>query len=345
MPKILLSSNIVPSDILSPTYTFNYKTLSESVYGDNSTVLLISLLKKLSVKNIAIAGMDGFDEEHIGNNFFDQNMSSGIMQENINNIIIEQLHNIAAETMNIQFITPSIFNNIGMRRYKAVIFDMDGTLFDTREGIVDTLKHTINKLKLPMLSDDLLSEFVGPPIQNSFTKHFGFSSSQAQEATNIFREHYGKNNLLKAKPYCGISKLMNNLSRQNLKIGIATYKREDYTLTLLKHFNIYKFCDSVCGSDYKNTFTKTDIMQNCLNQLNIRDCSEAVMVGDSKYDAISAAELGIDFIGVTYGFGFKNESDVSEHKNVAYAKDVNTLDELLKRRILCRNIKEKTKEN
>ena len=216
-----------------------------------------------------------------------------------------------------------------MTKYKAVIFDVDGTLLDTREGIIDAVKHTINKLNLAPLADNLLCKFVGPPIQNSFMLNYGFSSIEAQNATNVFREYYAKFSLFKAIPYDGIFDIMKELKQQGVKIGIATYKRNDYAVDLLKYFGFHKYYDVVCGADDKNVLKKSDIIQNNLIQLNIQNYAEAVMIGDSENDATGAEKIGLDFIGVIYGFGFKDESDVKKYKNTGFAKDVKSLSEIL----------------
>jgi len=217
-----------------------------------------------------------------------------------------------------------------MTKYKAVIFDVDGTLLDTKEGITDAVKHTINKLTLTPLANNLLCQFVGPPIQNSFISHYGLSSIEAQNAANIFREYYAKFSLFKAIPYDGIFDVMNNLKQQEVKIGVATYKRQDYAIDLLVHFGFHKYCDAICGADDNNILKKNDIILNCLTQLNIHKYGEAVMIGDSENDAVGAEKIGINFIGVTYGFGFKDESDVKKYKNTGCVKDVKSLGEILK---------------
>jgi 4-hydroxy 2-oxovalerate aldolase len=106
LPSILLTSNIVPTDAIPPIYIFNYKTLYESIMGDNSAGLLISLLKNINMKHIAIAGMDGFDKNEINKSFFDSDMALGI-SNNANSILIDQLKRVIDGNINIEWITPS----------------------------------------------------------------------------------------------------------------------------------------------------------------------------------------------------------------------------------------------
>jgi phosphoglycolate phosphatase len=212
-----------------------------------------------------------------------------------------------------------------MKKYKAVIFDIDGTILDPVEGVTEAVKHTIEQLGLKMLSDDQIALFVGPPIQNSFIEKYNLSENTAQKVANIFRNYYKNFSLLKAKAYDGIYDVFDELSRQKTGIGIATYKRQDYAEKLMEYFRFDIYCDSICGADNENRLAKPDIIKNCLNQLHITELTQAVMVGDSEHDALGAEEAGIDFIGVTYGFGFKTAEDVMKYRNVGYANSVEAL--------------------
>ena len=104
-----------------------------------------------------------------------------------------------------------------------------------------------------------------------------------------------------------------------IKTAVATYKRQDYAEKILKHFGFDKVCDVICGSDFEGKLTKKDIIKNAMDSLGIVDRKRAVMVGDSDNDAQGADELGIPFIGVTYGFGFDDKADVDMFPNVGCA--------------------------
>lgn len=195
-----------------------------------------------------------------------------------------------------------------MNKYKAVIFDLDGTLLDTSEGIVKSTRYTIDALGFPPLSMERLLAFIGPPVKRSFQATFHLSEEEAIRAMNMFREHYSAHDLYSAKVYDGIFDLLKYLQEHQIKIGVATYKREDYAADLLAHFNIAGYCDSIKGADKEGRYTKSDIVRNCMESLEAAP-RHTVLIGDSDNDAIGAKEAGIDFIGVTYGFGFQNERD------------------------------------
>ena len=203
-------------------------------------------------------------------------------------------------------------------KYKLAIFDLDGTLLDTTEGILDSVKHTIKTYSLPMLSDNELCSFIGPPIQLSLNKHYGLEGNKLQEITNHFRTEYSTKNLLKATPYKGIFQLLERLMTKGIQCAVATYKREDYALRLLNHYGFNNYMDIMYGADNENKLKKKDIIIKCIESSGITDYKDVVMVGDTTHDSCGAFELGLDFIGVTYGFGFKKE-DKSNHNFIGMA--------------------------
>lgn len=214
-----------------------------------------------------------------------------------------------------------------MPQYKTVVFDLDGTLLDTSIGILSSVRYTIDKFQLEEPSEEVLKTFIGPPIQKSFKRVYGLDEKTIQDMADTFRNHYKDVDLLKAKPYEGIFELFSSLKENGIMPSVATYKREDYALNLLKHFGFDQYTNIMFGSDFEGLLTKKDIILKAIKEAGCEDYSEAVMVGDSDNDAIGANELGVDFIGVTYGFGFHNEEDVLNYTNVGVAK---TTDEILK---------------
>ncbi len=195
--------------------------------------------------------------------------------------------------------------------HKYIIFDVDGTLLDCKEGLLSSIKYTIQEHHLKPISDDELKTFIGPPIQNSLINTYKISEKEAQIYANTFRNRYADKDLYKAEVYDGVYELFDFLQKQNYKLGIATYKREDYAINLIKHFHLDKYLDAICGADNNNVLTKKDIISNCMQKLNATQ-NECIYIGDSKSDAKASKILGIDFIGVTYGYGFKTIDDFKE---------------------------------
>ena len=136
------------------------------------------------------------------------------------------------------------------KTYRGVIFDLDGTLLDTSEGVFASVRHTVEALGKPALDEATLRTFIGPPVKLSLIRLYGLDEDAANHATEIFRTQYKDHDLLKAEPYAGIKDLIRALRAQGCKIGVATLKREDYALTLLEHYHFTELCDSICGSDF-----------------------------------------------------------------------------------------------
>ncbi len=204
-----------------------------------------------------------------------------------------------------------------MSKYKHVIFDLDGTLLDTTEGILKSVKETVSYFNLPELEDKIIQSFIGPPIQNSLEKYYGLSGKKLQEATDYFRKVYSQKNLLYAKVYNGIFDLFQYLKDNGIINSIATYKREDYAIKLLKSFHFDNYTDIYYGADNFNKLKKDDIIRKCIEKGGIDNYSEILMIGDTIHDAIGAENIGVDFLAVTYGFGFKKEEECRDIKWVA----------------------------
>ncbi len=217
-----------------------------------------------------------------------------------------------------------------MKQYQYIIFDVDGTLLDTAEGIVRAVKETMIKENLEIPPETVFRTFIGPPIQNSFQKLYGIEMERAQEIATIFRNFYKQDDyILRAKPYEGINEVCKALLAAGRQIGIATYKRQDYAEKIMRHFHFDAYTDHIYGADHENRLKKVDIIRMCLERMGCGDYRQAVMIGDSDNDAIGAEALGIDFIGVTYGFGFCDRRNVDEYANVGCAHTTLELKELL----------------
>lgn len=191
---------------------------------------------------------------------------------------------------------------------RAVIFDVDGTLLDTTEGVLSSVKYTIAAHRLPAVAKEELLSFIGPPIQDSFARQYGLEGAVLQELASTFRERYKEGDVLKALPYEGIYEVCDELMRRGIAIAIATYKRQDYAEKIMRHFHFDRYTDIIFGADHENKLKKADIIRMCLEAAGVEP-AEAVMVGDTEHDALGAAAAGMDFIAVTYGFGFRKKED------------------------------------
>ena len=212
----------------------------------------------------------------------------------------------------------------------TIVFDLDGCLLDTSSGIRESVKYTLGYLNLPIPDESLISRFIGPPIQNSLQSYCKLSPIDSQAGAEIFRDYYKNKALLKARVYEGIEELLENLRTNGFKLAVATYKREDYALILLEEFNLSKYFHVIHGADNFNKKTKKDKILQCLVEMN-SDIPDAIMVGDTNHDAEGARELGVDFIGVTWGFGFNEQDASAKLSPFYYAIKPNDINEYIKR--------------
>lgn len=197
-----------------------------------------------------------------------------------------------------------------MGKYDLVIFDVDGTILDTSEGITSAVKYTIDKFGFGELKNDVIRTFIGPPIKESFARVYGLDDENSNELTAVFRNHYKDVDLLKAKLYDGILGVFDNNKMLGITSAVATYKRQDYAEKIVRHFGFDEYTDIIFGADNDNKMKKNDIIEKCIAEAGITDYKRVLMVGDSENDAIGANILGVNFLGVTYGFGFRTKEEV-----------------------------------
>ena len=217
-----------------------------------------------------------------------------------------------------------------MKRIKYALFDLDGTLIDTKEGIIAAVVYTINKFGKDIPKQSVLEGMIGPPIQESFQRLYNLSDSEAIIMANEFREIYKKEDVLfKATPYSGIYELLQMISEAGIIIGIATYKREDYAVRLLKEKGFDKYTKYIYGADYEGKLKKQDIIKRCLLDMGCMNMLQAVYIGYTESDGLSASSIGMDFIAVTYGFGFKNKEDTNRYSPVGIASCCKQLEEII----------------
>lgn len=195
-------------------------------------------------------------------------------------------------------------------KYELVIFDVDGTLLDTSEGVLSSVKYTIERFGFDMPDDKQLRTFIGPPIQRSFADTFGLSGDIIQEMTAVFRDRYKGDDLIKALPYEGIYECFDSLESNGIKTAIATYKRDDYAQRIMKHFHFDDHTKIIHGADDNNKLSKSDIIEICINESGIPK-EKVLMVGDTDNDATGAEGIGVDFLAVTFGFGFKPGEEIT----------------------------------
>lgn len=201
---------------------------------------------------------------------------------------------------------------------KVIIFDLDGTLLDTSEGVIQSVKYTIHALGYDPLPEDMYRTFIGPPIHHRMMQIYGISEEQAREAMHTFRNHYPERDLYLAAHYDGLPELLKDLREDGFLLGVCTYKREDQAKALLEEKGLAQHFHVIHGQDPEGKMSKAEVLQLTLSDLGVKP-GEAVMVGDAYTDAEGARDAGVPFLGVTYGFGFATKEEVERYPCIGVA--------------------------
>lgn len=188
--------------------------------------------------------------------------------------------------------------------YRYILFDLDGTLTNPELGITNCVMYALEKYGIKVEDRKSLHPFIGPPLLDSFQQFYGFSREQSEEAVKYYRERFGVKGLFENEVYDGVPELLQQLKEKGKVLVLATSKPEEYAVKILKHFDLEKYFDYIAGATMDGSRNeKADVIAYALQICGVEDVSEAVMVGDRKYDILGAREHGLDAIGVLFGFG------------------------------------------
>jgi phosphoglycolate phosphatase len=190
--------------------------------------------------------------------------------------------------------------------YDLIIWDIDGTLLDTHQGVACALTFALQQYGISKSQAEILEMVHAPKVKDAFINIAKLDENETKHATDLFRQQYLEHDLFKAVPYDGIMDVLENCRLHGAKQAIATNKRQDCATQICRHFNLDKFCNPICGGDRYNSLSKADLIKQCFAVHHIAAVQSAVMIGDMTSDKNAAEQVGIDFIGVNYGFGFRN---------------------------------------
>lgn len=187
----------------------------------------------------------------------------------------------------------------------VILFDLDGTLTDSGEGVINSAWYALKHFNLPLPPREEMRVMVGPPLRDSFLR-FGVAPEQVEKAVELYRERYVPTGMFENTPYPGISAMLAALKEAGHRLYVATSKPESMAVEILTKFRLDGYFDKICGASMDDTRdTKDKVIAYILKELNCG--TQAVMVGDTKYDVLGAAEHHIPTVGVTWGYGLKSE--------------------------------------
>ncbi len=210
--------------------------------------------------------------------------------------------------------------------YDAVIFDFDGTLADTAEGVFSSIRYACKKMKKDNPDDYSLRNFIGPPLLFSFKEYLGFSDEESEEAVSLYREYYSAEGLFKLRFYDGILIFAGKLRENGIKTGIASAKPDVFIQRIINHFKIADLFDYAKGISLEDYCTdKSYLFTRVSKNLNVEDMSRVLIIGDKCFDIDGAKAVGADSAGVTFGYGTAEELKASNAKFI-----VENTDELYK---------------
>ncbi len=208
-----------------------------------------------------------------------------------------------------------------MRKY--ILFDLDGTITDPKEGITKSVQYALNKFGIEEDCENLLP-FIGPPLLDSFMDFYGFDVEKSELAIKYYRERYSDVGLFENSAIDGMAEVLSKLKASGYTLAVATSKPTHFAIPICDKYELSEYFDLIVGSELDGTRTrKSEVICEVLKQLSVEP-KEVIMVGDRKHDIIGAKEAGTGSIGVTFGYAKDNELEEAGADFV-----VNTPDELL----------------
>ena len=214
--------------------------------------------------------------------------------------------------------------------YRYILFDLDGTLSDSKLGIFNCLISAFTQMGVPTPSEDVLRCFIGPPLPDSFREYCGFNEEQIKEGMELFRARYQAVGKFENTPTQGMLALCQELEKQGYIMSLASSKPENMCVEICEKYGFSKYLHQVVGSSLEEDWSKADVIGEAMKRLQLTkaDAKEILMVGDRKFDVLGAKEWGIDCVGVEF-FGYAPAGELTEAGAVAVVQTVKQLGEFI----------------
>ncbi len=221
-----------------------------------------------------------------------------------------------------EFETPVDMTPIVKGLFDVVLFDLDGTLTDPKQGITSCVQYALANIGIDEPDLDNLEDFIGPPLKEHFIERYSLDETTAKACVDKYRERYNPIGVYENKMYEGIDKVLETLKERGIKLAVASSKPTMLVNVVLEHFGLMKYFDVVAGSELDGTRTrKSDVIRYAFELLDEKGLSHErpIMVGDRKHDVIGAREAGIPCMAVAYGYGSVEEL-TAEHPDFIVKK-------------------------
>lgn len=199
-----------------------------------------------------------------------------------------------------------------MRKITNVLFDLDGTLTDPAEGIVRCIQHSLAALDICCPPDEQLTRYIGPPLREVFISICNSEDEcLIEHAVAIFRERFSTVGLFENTPYTDVSRMLMELNSQSFQLFVATSKPQVYAEKILNHFSLAEHFIEIHGNDLEGRLDdKAELVRELLERRGLQ-AEETIMVGDRKHDVIAARKNGVSSLGVSYGYGTREELEAA----------------------------------
>ena len=194
-----------------------------------------------------------------------------------------------------------------------ILFDLDGTLTDPGMGITNSVMHALTHFGITVTNRSDLYRFIGPPLMDSFMEYYGLTEEQAVEAVRVYREYFADKGWAENTVYGGIDSLLADLVAAGKMLLVATSKPQIFAERILAHFGLDKYFAHICGVALQapRGYSKADVIRDALDRAGVSELTTAVMVGDRHHDIDGAKVVGMDSIGVLYGYGDRTEHEAA----------------------------------
>lgn len=191
---------------------------------------------------------------------------------------------------------------------KIILFDLDGTVTDSSVGIIKSVNYALDAFEIPGAERVDPKKFIGPPLHRSFMDFYGFSEEKAFSAMDKFREYYKRKGVYENTVYEGIPECLKALKEAGLTVCLATSKATVYAKEVVSSAGLMKYFDLIVGANLDGSMSdKSEIISDILHRYPDEPLSSFLMVGDRDYDIAGAKNLGIESVGVRYGFSEEGE--------------------------------------
>lgn len=195
-----------------------------------------------------------------------------------------------------------------MKSYDTFFFDLDGTIIDSSVGITNSVMYALKRFGIEETDRMSLYKFIGPPLTESFERFYGFDEEKAIEAVNVYREYYADKGIFEIEVYEGIPETVKALKKAGKKVVVATSKPEIFARRIMEYIGLSEYFDYIAGMGMDGARnTKAEVIDYAMEACQLTEKEKILMIGDREHDVIGAKRIGIDCVGVLYGFGSQEE--------------------------------------